>query len=368
MTRPNGFWLNAALLSGSLSVAIVLIEVALRLLAPQPTGLSYQDRFGLQMHYPGITRMLPQYGHEVSFNSVGMRDVEHSIGKPTGTFRILLLGDSFMEALQVPFEASFPSLLKRELERGARGPVEVINAGVSGWGTDDELRYLTHYGLEYRPDLVVVMMTLHNDFSDNLRQEWHSLKGDMLVENSVSPTPDVEYRLSQIKAFIATRFQLYQLWRRVRHGKDIRVGGRQLNAHVTQLFGMPTSASITTGARLTSLLLSKLNAVTVAAGGRVVLVLLPIKYQLSDSAFADFVSKSGAVREAMKLDQPQGLIGPAAGQLGIPTIDLLPSFRRWTSDCSSPLYLSWDGHWNETGHRLAAAAVAVQIVEWELVP
>ena len=51
--------------------------------------------------------------------------------------------------------------------------IEVINAGVSGWGTDDELRYLTEYGLKYQPDLVVVAMTLHNDISDNLRQDWH---------------------------------------------------------------------------------------------------------------------------------------------------------------------------------------------------
>ena len=75
-----------------------------------------------------------------------------------------------MEALQIPFEASFPSLLERALEGKTPRRVEVVNASVSGWGTDDELQYLTTHGMQWKPDLVVVAMTLHNDISDNLRK------------------------------------------------------------------------------------------------------------------------------------------------------------------------------------------------------
>ena len=46
----------------------------------------------------------------------------------------LVLGDSFMEALQVPFEESFPYLLGTGLRQATGKQVEVINAAVGGWG------------------------------------------------------------------------------------------------------------------------------------------------------------------------------------------------------------------------------------------
>jgi hypothetical protein len=346
------------LVFGALLVSLALAEMSVRFVAPQPTGMSHQDRYGLPLHYPGITRYLPQYGHVVSFNRVGMRDREHSVQKPAGVFRILLLGDSFMEAVQVPFEASLASLLERNLAsvRGKR--VEVINAGVSGWGTDDELRYLTRYGLRYKPDLVVVAITLHNDVSDNLRETWHTVVRGVLQEKQVPATPFWRYQQLRVKSFIATRFQLYQLWRRVRHGGQIRRAGRALNTHVLDLFREKPPAEIERGIALTDHLLAALRDTTRAAGGQVALVLLPIRYQLADSAFVEFARHGTAAQQELAIGRPQIVMGEIAGRLEIPVIDLLPKFREWTaSNHSDPLFLEWDGHWNEAGHRLATQVV-----------
>jgi hypothetical protein len=357
MNYRNRWLLNGILVLASLAAALALTEITIRLVAPQPTGLSHQDRYGLAMHYPGITRYLPQYGHDVSFNSVGMRDREHVVEKPAGVFRVLLLGDSFMEAAQVPFEASLPSLLERGLVERTGERVEVVSAGVSGWGTDDELRYLTYYGLRYQPDLVVVAMTLHNDISDNLREEWHTLRDGALVEQPVVPMSTLRYKIVQLKAFIATRFQLYQLWRKVRHGGEIRQIGRQLNSHIVQLFHEPTPEKIAQGFELTDHLLAAIRDTTSASGGHVAVVLLPLKVQLSDSVFAGFVQSAGMPAQEMMIGKPQQMITRIADSLGIPVIDLLPRFRQWTADSTAPLYLEWDGHWNEAGHRLAAEVV-----------
>jgi hypothetical protein len=357
MKYRNAWLLNGILVLVSLAAALALTEVTVRFVAPQPTGLSHQDRYGLAMHYPGITRYLPQYGHDVSFNSIGMRDREHVVEKPAGVFRVLLLGDSFMEALQVPFEASLPSLLERGLVERTGRRVEVVNAGVSGWGTDDELRYLTRYGLRYQPDLVLVAMTLHNDISDNLREEWHTLRDGVLVEQPVVPMSSLRYKTAQLKAFIATHFQLYQLWRKVRHRGEIRQIGRQLNSHVVQLFHEPTPEKIAIGVELTDHLLAAIRDTTRASGGHVAVVLLPLKYQLSDSTFARFVQSAGMPAQAMQIGKPQQMITRITDSLGIPVIDLLPRFRHWTADSAAPLYLEWDGHWNEAGHRLAAEVV-----------
>src|SRR5262249_2702246 len=75
----------------------------------------------------------------------------------------VLLGDSFIEAMQVPFERSVTSLLEERVRR-TMGGVEFINLGLSGFGTAREYLMLREYGLRYEPD-VVVLFFVANDIS-----------------------------------------------------------------------------------------------------------------------------------------------------------------------------------------------------------
>lgn len=365
--RLKRFALNASLVLLATALGVGAMEGIVRWKFPQPTGLTHQDKYGLAMHWPGITRYVPRYGHDVSFNSMGMRDREHAPEKRPGDFRILVMGDSFMEAYQVPFEASLPALLEKSLSAGTEGGIEVINAGVSGWGTDDELRYYSEYARAMKPDLVVVAMTLHNDISDNLRQVWHTERNGMLVEKDVSPIPWFRYKRLTAQAFLSTRFQLYQLWRVVRHGREIKVATRQLRTHVATLFDEPLAPETARGVLLTQLLLARLDSVVQGDGGRLAVVLLPLQYQVSDEGFAAF---SANFPDSMKprLDRPQSLVLDVTERLGIPSVDLLPNFRRWMTEHGGALYLEGDGHWNVPGHRLATDVVASALMDRGLVP
>jgi hypothetical protein len=368
VTRVRSWLLNILLGLGALVLALAAAELGVRLFAPQPVGLSHQDRYGLALHYAGITRFLPQYGHEVSFNSVGMRDREHTFEKRAGTFRILLLGDSFMEALQVPADSMLATLMERDLARATGRPVEVINGGVSGWGTGDELRYLTRYGLAYHPDLVVVAMTLHNDISDNLRREWYTMRDGVLVDRDPQPKSWLQFKVLELKAFLATRIQLYQLWRRVRHGREMQRVGQALNSHVVELFTVPSPPDIALGWQLTDRLLAAIRDTSKAAGSRMAVVLLPLRYQLADTAFASLVKLAELPPDRMGMYQPQNTIRRMGDSLHIPVVDLLPAFQQQTAAGKAPLYVDWDGHWNDAGHRLAADVVVQDLVAAKLVP
>jgi len=108
----------------------------------------------------------------VHINSAGLRDREHSIVKPSNTIRIALLGDSYCEALQVPMEQTFWWLLKQKLEscdQFAGKHLEIINFGVSGYGTGQELITLQQQVWQYSPDIVMLLVTTNNDISDNMR-------------------------------------------------------------------------------------------------------------------------------------------------------------------------------------------------------
>jgi len=158
----KALWQNGLLISLSCGVSLLVAEAIVATWFPQNLGTWGMTRNGITSHVPNLSVYLPKFKQEISINSHGMRDREHAVAKEPGTIRILVLGDSFMEANQVAFKDSFPSLLEAKLKSEASGQVEVINAGVSGWGTDDELTYLTRYGFRFHPDLVLVGMTLHN--------------------------------------------------------------------------------------------------------------------------------------------------------------------------------------------------------------
>ena len=81
-----------------------------------------------------------------------------------------MLGDSYAEALQVPIEETFWTLLPQHLARCGFAPgkqIEAINFGVSGYGTAQELLTLRHRAWDYAPDLVLVPFFPGNDVRNN---------------------------------------------------------------------------------------------------------------------------------------------------------------------------------------------------------
>src|ERR1041385_847494 len=148
-----------------------LVEIGLRLI-----GYSYPEFYvsDVARGYSLRPNMQGWYRKEgeayVRINSDGLRDREHSKIKPPHTFRIAVLGDSFVEALQVPFEQSFCHIVEQQLRSCpamAGRDVEVINFGVSGYGTAQELITLRNQVWPYSPDLVLLTVTTNNDISDN---------------------------------------------------------------------------------------------------------------------------------------------------------------------------------------------------------
>jgi lysophospholipase L1-like esterase len=104
----------------------------------------------------------------VRTNSFGLRTPEILEPKPAGTYRILILGDSVTFGWGIRGEDTYGSQLASLL--GTLRPeqrFEVINAGVSGYGTWQEALWLAAEGIVLEPDLIIVQVHL-NDVADNL--------------------------------------------------------------------------------------------------------------------------------------------------------------------------------------------------------
>jgi len=171
--RKGTFRQKLYLILFGLLFGLLLCEIFLRVIGysyPIFYATDYYRGFALR---PGIEGHYQREGESyVRINSDGQRDREHAKTKPPDTVRIAVLGDSFAEAMHVPMEQTFWSLMERKLEgcnAFAGKHVEVMNFGVSGYGTAQELMTLRQKVWDYSPDIVVLAFTTYNDIYDNSR-------------------------------------------------------------------------------------------------------------------------------------------------------------------------------------------------------
>lgn len=357
---------NGALVLMSLAAAALLSECALATFRPQDRSVWAHRRDGLVVHPSNIDVYLPGFGQSVRTNAWGMRDLDRTLEKPPGVFRILLLGDSFMEALQVSFDESFPSRLEELLTEATGRPIEVINAGVSGWGTDDELTYLARSGLQFEPDLVFIAMTLHNDVNDNLALEYHDFRGGRIEERPVVEASDTEFAVQRVKDWVANSVHVYQIVRNLRRVHASRAGAKQLDDHLVTLIRKRPDARTEAGWEMTDQLLDKAVRIARERGARTAVMLLPLRVQVEPDAMRRLLAAHGLEPSEIDPDQPQRRMVSWGAQRGIPVFDTLPVFRAWADDGGSPLYVERDGHWTAAGHALAAKFAAGAMLERNL--
>src|ERR1041385_914188 len=75
-----------------------------------------------------------------------------NISRKTLLIHYGVLGDSYAAAFQVPMENAFWAIAEREVAECPHRPIEVLNFGLSGYGTAQQLLTLRHRGWEYPPD------------------------------------------------------------------------------------------------------------------------------------------------------------------------------------------------------------------------
>ncbi|MCP4545309.1 MAG: SGNH/GDSL hydrolase family protein [bacterium] len=100
-------------------------------------------------------------------NSLGFRDRDHEVEGQEGTFRILLLGDSITQGLFIRQRQDlYATIMENEL-LAAGLDVEIINFGVNGYNTRQEVETLRDKGLQFSPDLVIVAYCVNDMFLDS---------------------------------------------------------------------------------------------------------------------------------------------------------------------------------------------------------
>jgi hypothetical protein len=330
------------------------------------------------------------------FNSHGFRDYERTYEKAANTFRILVFGDSYVEALQVALPDAFPALLEKRLnEHSTAIRFEVLNLGQSGFGTADEyMRYL-NFGVKYAPDLVILAFLTGNDFLDNskfLSQESHgfyfifdknhNLILDQSVLNNYQRSLTLPKRLFQDLAqksylvnLISERLYLLREEIRTNRFKQHFTASRPpgMEQKLDQFDGLniylaDPSEHWKEAFDLTKALILKFRDAVEEHGARFVLVTLSNAAQVHPHIQQRLNKTYGLPFDYGK---PDRMLEEFAQHNGIPFLKLMPLFLEYHLKTGKYLhgFGSGDGgHWNENGHCLAAEKIFEFLQENHIVP
>ena len=300
--------------------------------------------------------------------------------------RIAVLGDSMTEALQVPSGKPFWAILERELkgcQRLAGKDAEVINFGVSGYGTAQELLTYSHWAAAYRPDVTVLAFYAGNDVRNNSRalepntlRPFFVLRNDRLVaDNSFLDDPayvsfksTFDYR----KKFF--RFRTFQLMRQLKSVFDTWVEVRAAGPEVANLeagsddhvFFAPKTKEWSGAWAVTERLIVALRDAVGASGGRFVVVSVPIGIQ----AYPDpnVRSEFMRTRRLTDLGYPDRRMEEFGATTGVDIMTLGQTFQSYAEKNRTYLYgfentKLGTGHLNENGHRLIGELLAAHLCQ-----
>lgn len=335
---------NLALAAASVLVVFGGAEAALRLTGLAPTrALRSADARTLAaipgLFEPGqeftdrVRRDLPA---RIRINGLGFRGADMEERKPPGAFRVLALGDSYTFGDHVDDEDAYPARLEsalRALRPGTR--VEVVNAGVNGFGILDEAALWRRAGGRLDPDVVLITFT-PNDVSDMTRPTPIIERMREHAEVKARPLVGPLLRLAQNTALF-TGLQIAAARYRARTRSHPAI------PEIEPARAGPEAAPLAWEAYRKAL--RDLGRELAGAGPRAVLVLYP------------------SVGYVTGEDRPHAseILPGWADEAGLPCLDLLPAFREAAARGEVLYLVPRDSHPAAGGHAVAAETIAREL-------
>ncbi len=297
-------------------------------------------------------------------NSDGLRDREYSKQPSPGSFRILVLGDSFTEGYGVTSEKSFSKILEEKLNNSGNGGYDVINAGVASYSPLLEYLYLVKKGLALNPSAVLLFYDF-GDLKDDAEYE-----ATTFFDSSGKPVKCVPYKRVRVlgknrleKFFIRhSRFYLYlenrinKVLFKTKMPESIKKFEKVPSTDRYIAFRENKDAVVDSLWKTNKNYLGLICDLLKEKGIKLILVSYPYAIEVSEGEWMSGRVLDGFDAERV-YDQPKvaEYLKAFGEENNIVFINLYEDFRSY--DGTLPLYYDFDGHFNANGHELVADAL-----------
>jgi hypothetical protein len=324
-------------------------------------------------------------------NRDGFRDDEHALAKPPGVLRIAVLGDSYVEAVQVAKQDRLTEVLAEQLKGtgglGASG-IEILNFGISGYGTAQALQAFRHRASKYAPDIVVLCLLTGNDLCNNSipldshrashflsnGRPFFILDGGQLQYDDSLVAADTRQKSWSQRTLIAALDHLrtvqlaYRAYQGVKTRRAVASNDEPRNTEIgldDAVYTRPTDADWNEAWKVTEALIAQFQNEVEQAGAKFLVVTLTNGIQVHPDA-----ATRAEYAKWLKVDDltyPDRRIKEFCDNNSIAVLTLVDAFQRYAEQHEKYLHGFENtrmgiGHWNETGHRLAGEQIAREIV------
>jgi len=310
-------------------------------------------------------------------NSYGWRDKEWAIKKPINTYRIAVLGDSYVEAFQVESDYTFLALTERQLNEKYKLKVELMNFGRGGYTQTEELLVLKNEVVKFSPDMVVLFFFPVNDIKDvsretagNLIRPFYNVSknGKLILDTSFVEKREFKIKClinwfkqhSALISLLCERYNSYKMQKQARaesmtDAKRKKTIQKKIEGYLSICTDKP-AARYLRGYQLNKILIKAMWKYCKDKEIRFMLVTIdtPVyipgeekKYKLIDPTFdANFFEDD---------------LKSFAKSINIEYLGLQRIFRQSFENKGIPLH--WEhGHWNYEGHKIVANALIDKII------
>ncbi len=320
--------------------------------------------------FRGFSYPRAEFRIPVKINSQGFHSREEFIPDPQ-KLRIAVLGDSFVQALQVKEEENLTSRLQENFSADGI-KTQVFNFGLSSIGTAHEYKIFQADVLKVQPQIVLLLF-FPNDLIDD--SPFYSHESNVLVPEYVLKSDGgvevldftaresdhiVTYEFSsgrqqtENKALFFKHFLFPELFDLL--SKD-RYGPLDDYSAAFDVYKKEYPAELKDSLSVTVKLLKQMHAECVSRNIKFFVVLVPAKEQAEPGTWDHYLRLRSRILDENQFDiaMPQKQMKQSLTGTAIPVLDLLADFQKESRQ--KVLYYREDLHFNPQGHDLAAKAI-----------
>jgi hypothetical protein len=351
------------LLLFSFLLVCFLGELGLRIIGYHPPDIltaAVRETYNLNPNgefiYRGyIEGMFSDFANPVKMNSKNFHDVEHQIERPNkNTFRLMVIGDSYVAALSCPLERTFFRRLEVKLKKEnplGRDDYEVIACGQGNQAQEKETKYVTDFAPIYKPDMVLLLFFGGNDIMENLpetfREAQHfaaAYKTDIAPKKIRFFNHVFIFRQSRFNGFIAellTSFYAEHLYWFTPELKKDKIASPELG-----VYHLPLAPVWQKAYQRTAELLLQLKIECAKNGAPLLIAGLSGPQAIGDLNYQQMMASSATTLDPM---QPSHWLATWCKENNVPYIGLEPVL---SSAGKKKVFWRHDGHLNPYGNEV----------------
>ena len=346
---------RCALIAVIMVVEFAILEAGLHVFGDFEAGAAFQSLFVTDARVGYVLRRgaevrywTSEFDTTLTINAQGVRDDEPIGTKPAGERRVLILGDSYVFAVQVPFRDTMGERLEARLNEAADGHRwRVIDGGVQGYGPVEQWLFYRNVAAAFKPDVVLIMVSVANDAMEALDAR------ATLEAGKVPEGTQADAARSRMRQVIRSSAVL-QLVRRRYDQLRARVTAAVAERPMTIYLDHPPPP-VLEGLDLATRAFGRIAEEARRDGAQVVFVLMPARFQTNDLEFEQMSKAAAESGSTLERNAATDRFSEALTPLGYPVLDLLPVYSAIHE--GPPLHFVRNSHLSVRGHQVTADAM-----------